>query len=81
MLQRNLQFLSCTLKLEAKRLCYKKIAGITVFITVFGYDRAVTVLLLKFVNPRLEICSTCWALEQNTSVVSCFRMITFIKLL
>jgi len=62
-------------------LCYEKTAGITVFITVFRYDRVVTVLLLKFVNPRLEICSTCWALEQNASVVSCFRTVTFRKLL
>ena len=38
------------------------------FITVFRYDRVVTVLLLKFVNPRLGIRSTCWALEQRTRV-------------
>jgi len=58
----------------------QKFAGITVFITVFGYDRVVTVLLWKFVNPRLRICSAFWAPEPNTSVMLCFR-ITFIKLL
>jgi hypothetical protein len=64
-----------------KTLCCKKISGLAVFITVFRYDRVFTVLLLKFVNPRLEICSTCWALEQNPSVVPCFHMVTFIKLI
>jgi hypothetical protein len=56
-LWRNLQFVCSTLKLETKLWCYKKIAGITVFSTVFRYDRVVMVLLLKVVNPRLGICS------------------------
>jgi hypothetical protein len=34
----------------------QKIAGITVYITVFRYDKVVTVLLWKFVNPGLGIC-------------------------
>jgi hypothetical protein len=77
----GLLYLYLTLKLEAKCLCYNKFAGIIVFITVFRYDGVVTLLLLKFVNPRLGICSPCWALEPNPSVISYFHMMTFIKLL
>jgi hypothetical protein len=84
---RNLWFLSYASKLEAKCSCYKKkIAGITVLITLFKCDKFVTVLLLKCEPRTWNIFS--WVhknaaygvLQQNMSVVSCFHMITFIKL-
>jgi hypothetical protein len=59
----------------------KKIAGMTVFITVFRCDRFVTVLLLKFVNPKTWNMFN--LLGTGTKCISCllFPYDTFYKTL